>query len=83
VGKTKPQITPEAFVYLGSYIEEKNVVSQFALGTAGQMPDDLDFVSINRDFGWLFFYFLAWGHYHNLISLIDYTCLVPEKKAFL
>jgi hypothetical protein len=77
VGKTKPQITPVAFVYLGSDIEEKNVVGQFALGTTGQMPDDLDFVSINRDFGWLFFNFLVCGHDHNRISSDDYTCLNP------
>jgi hypothetical protein len=34
-GKTKPQVTPAAFVYFGSYIKEKNVVSQVTLGTSG------------------------------------------------
>jgi len=82
VSKTKPQITPEAFVYFGSYVEENNVVSMFTLGTTGQMSDDLDFVSINSDFGWLFYYFLGCGHYHDLVSLYDYTCLVPRKKVF-
>ena len=77
MGKTKSQITPEAFVYFGSYIEEKNVVSQFTLGTSRQMSDDRDFASINSDFGWLFFYFLGCGHYHNLVTFDDYTCLVP------
>jgi len=77
VGKTKSQITPEAFVYFGSYIEEKNVISQLALGASGQMPDDHNFASINSDFGWLFFYFLGCGHYHDLVSADDYSCLVP------
>jgi hypothetical protein len=76
VGKTKSQITFEAFVYFGSYIEEQNVVSQFTLGTGGQMSDYLDFSSINSDFGWLFFYFLGCKHYHDHISLDDYTYLV-------
>jgi hypothetical protein len=83
MGKTKPQITPETFVCFGSYIEENNVVSQFTLGTSGQISDDLDFVSINSDFGWLFFYFLGCGHCHDLVS---YQMIIlawfPKRKSF-
>ena len=83
MGKTKSQITPEAFVYFGSYIEENNVVGQFTLWTSGQMSDDLDFVSINSDFGWLFFYFLGCGHHHDLVSYqIIVLVWFPKRKPF-
>ena len=36
VGKTKPQITPEAFVYFGSYIEEKMSSISLHLGQVGR-----------------------------------------------
>lgn len=68
VDKTKPQITLEAFVYFGSYIEENNVINQFTLGARGQISDDLDLVSMNGDFGWLFFHFLGCKHCHDLVS---------------
>jgi hypothetical protein len=77
VGKTKPQITLEAFVYIGSYIEENNVVHLFTFGARGQISNDLDFFPINDDFGWLFFYFLGCKHHYDLVSLNDCTCLVP------
>jgi hypothetical protein len=83
VGKAKPQVTPEAFEYFRSYIEEKNIVRQFTLGASRQVPDDLDFIPFNRNFSWLFFYFLGCGHDHKFISCDDYTCLHPEKKALL
>jgi hypothetical protein len=83
MGKTKPQITPEAFVYFGSYMEENNFVSMFTLGTTRHMSNDLDFVSINSDFGWLFYYFLGCGHYHDLVSLYRLYLLGSPKESFL
>ena len=77
MGKTKPQITLEAFVYVGSYIEENNVVHLFTFGARGQISNDLDIFSINDDFGWLFFYFLGCKHLYYSVSLSDCTCLVP------
>ncbi len=59
MGKTEPQIASQAFVYFGGHIEEENVVGLFTLGTTRQMPDDRNFASINRDFGWLLFYLLG------------------------
>jgi hypothetical protein len=64
-------------------MEEINFVRQFTLGTCGQMFDELDFITINSDFGWLFFYFLGCKRYHDLISL-EKTILdsFPQRKSF-
>jgi hypothetical protein len=68
VGKTKPQIALEAFVYSGCYIEENNFVNQLTFGARGQISYELDIVSINGDFGWRFFYFLGCRHCHCPVS---------------
>jgi hypothetical protein len=84
VGKTKPQITPEAFVYFGRHIEEKNVVRQLALGTTGQMPDNLDFASLDGEFGRGFFRFSVCADYHDFILSPERTILLwgAERKPF-